>query len=167
MSSFVSDDVAKSCAYGDAALSRMACSSSRDRREVTRCRGVGVGQGLDVKTRDARDEKNRVGIGSVLSRPRRASPPQGIETRARLEPHGPGGLAGDAGPDRRSGACLERRETSVGSRLGDDPRRALLNGWARAKEKHATRRTLHCGMYSGFVENGRSTPSACARSFGL
>lgn len=52
----------------------------------------------------------------------------------------------------------------------DDRRRVLLNGWARAKKNHLTRlgvRTLHCGMYSGFVENGRSTPSACARSFGL
>ena len=48
-----------------------------------------------------------------------------------------------------------------------DRRRVLLNGWARAKKSHASRRTLHCGMYSGFEENGRSTPSACARSFGL
>ena len=28
-------------------------------------------------------------------------------------------------------------------------------------------RTLHCGMYSAFVLNGRNAPSACCRSFGL
>jgi len=33
VSSFVSDDVAKSCAYGDVALSRIACGKRRERHE--------------------------------------------------------------------------------------------------------------------------------------
>jgi hypothetical protein len=104
----------------------------------------------------------------------------GFDARARQEP---GGEEAETLSRRRPGsgpprACLELRAKSASyaavpsaspARRPTDSR-VLLNGWARAKKNHLMRlgvRTLHCGMYSGFVENGRSTPSACARSFGL
>lgn len=84
----------------------------------------------------------------------------------------------DAGPDRvRRARVSSSARGALRTPRSRPPRprrptvsRVLLNGWARAKKNHLMRlgvRTLHCGMYSGFVENGRSTPSACARSFGL
>ena len=103
MSSFVSDDVAKSCAYGDEALSRIACGVV-----YVRCR-------CDVRVGDAsaRLFLFRRGGGSERATPRSL----GGSRRARVEnsPGGLGGRAVDAGADRRSRACLELRETRAGS----------------------------------------------------
>ena len=160
MSSFVSDDVAKSCAYGDVALSRIACGVV-----YIRCR-------CDVRIRDV---SARLYIFCRGGRSERASPRSlGGSRRARVSSRAVWADARSTpvriGARARVSSFAKHvrvRPGPVPRRPLADRRRVLLNGWARAKKSHASRRTLHCGMYSGFEENGRSTPSACARSFGL
>jgi len=105
VSSFVSDDVAKSCAYGDVALSRIACGVVYVRCDV-RIRDVSARSSFFCLLQKRRPKRTRF-----------SSQPRGIEASARLEPGGPGGRAVDAGADRRSRACLELRETRAGSSL--------------------------------------------------